>query len=216
MAKWSDCAICGRAIPLGELCYGIKNWKGDPEGGETICKDCLVLENSSTLIPPNEWISVSDKLPEEKEYVLIAMHDVIEVARIEKGISQEERRKMKSGEIPDAEEFGYEPGKPPFVVKRSDSIRAADQEGNNLVPYIWRARSGRWSGSANTLRTGCRCQKAQRRINKMQSVSPDYKARKQGKPTMPLKERLYSKIKINEYTGCWECARNGKLGMLKY
>ena len=101
-----------------------------------------------TLTQPNEWISVSDKLPEEKEYVLIAMHDVIEVARIEKGISQEERRKMKSGEIPDAEEFGYEPGKPPFVVKRSDSIKAADQEGNNLVPYIWRARSGpmEWFG----------------------------------------------------------------------
>ena len=58
MAKWSDCAICGRAIPLGELCYGIKNWKGDPEGGETICKDCLVPENSSTLTPPNEWVSV--------------------------------------------------------------------------------------------------------------------------------------------------------------
>ena len=27
----------------------------------------------------------------------------------------------------------------------------------------------------------------------MQSVSPDYKARKQGKPTMPLKERLRRK-----------------------
>ena len=38
----------------------------------------------------------------------------------------------------------------------------------------------------------------------MQSISPDYKARKQGQPTMPLKERLYSKIKVNEYTGCWE------------
>ena len=54
MAKWSYCAICGRAIPLGELCYGIKNWKGDPEGGETICKDCLVPENSPTLTQLNE------------------------------------------------------------------------------------------------------------------------------------------------------------------
>lgn len=46
----------------------------------------------------------------------------------------------------------------------------------------------------------------------MQSISPDYKARKQGQPTMPLKERLYSKIKVNEYTGCWEwqgTLRNG-------
>ena len=30
----------------------------------------------------------------------------------------------------------------------------------------------------------------------MQSISPDYKARKQGQPTMPLKERLYSKIMV--------------------
>lgn len=64
MAKWSDCAICGRAIPLGELCYGIKNWKGDPEGGETICKDCLVPENAPTLTQPNEWVSVEERLPE--------------------------------------------------------------------------------------------------------------------------------------------------------
>lgn len=71
MAKWSDCAICGRAIPLGELCYGIKNWKGDPEGGETICKDCLVPENSSTLTPPNEWVSVGERLPEKKQDVLM-------------------------------------------------------------------------------------------------------------------------------------------------
>lgn len=121
----------------------------DPETGsfaEWLAE--YLAEHLPAFTPPNEWISVSDKLPEEKEYVLIAMHDVIEVARIEKGISQEERRKMKSGEIPDAEEFGYEPGKPPFVVKRSDSIKAADQEGNNLVPYIWRARSGpmEWFG----------------------------------------------------------------------
>lgn len=123
--------------------------KTDPEAGpfsEWLAE--YLVDHLPTLTQPSEWISVSDKLPEEKEYVLIAMHDVIEVARIEKGISQEERRKMKSGEIPDAEEFGYEPGKPPFVVKRSDSIKAADQEGNNLVPYIWRARSGpmEWFG----------------------------------------------------------------------
>ena len=72
----------------------------DPETGsfaEWLAE--YLVDHLPTLTPPNEWISVSDKLPEEKEYVLIAMHDVIEVARIEKGISQEERRKMKSGEI---------------------------------------------------------------------------------------------------------------------
>ena len=54
MAMWNRCAICGRAIPVGELCYGIKNWHGEPTNGDTICKDCLVPENSPTLTPPNE------------------------------------------------------------------------------------------------------------------------------------------------------------------
>lgn len=33
---------------------------------------------------------------------------------------------------------------------------------------------------------------------------PDYKARKRAEPTMPLVDRLYSKIVINERSGCWE------------
>lgn len=53
MAIWNRCAICGRAIPVGEPCYGVKDWRGDPIGGDTICRDCLVLENEPTLTPPN-------------------------------------------------------------------------------------------------------------------------------------------------------------------
>lgn len=96
----------------------------------------------------SQWISIKDRLPEENEYVLILIGSKIEVARIEKGISKEERRKMKSGEIPDEEEFGYIPGRPVFTVKRSDSIKGCDQWGNNQVPYIWYARSGpmQWWG----------------------------------------------------------------------
>ena len=58
MAMWNRCAICGRAIPVGELCYGIKNWCGDPVGGDTICRDCLVPENAPTLTPPNETLTL--------------------------------------------------------------------------------------------------------------------------------------------------------------
>lgn len=54
MAMWNRCAICGRDIPVGELCYGIKNWHGEPTNGDTICSDCLVPENALTLTPPNE------------------------------------------------------------------------------------------------------------------------------------------------------------------
>lgn len=58
MAMWDNCAICGRAIPIGEPCYGVKNWRGDPIGGDTICRDCLVLENVPTLTPPNEPLTL--------------------------------------------------------------------------------------------------------------------------------------------------------------
>lgn len=54
MAMWNRCAICGRAIPVGELCYGVKNWHGEPTNGDTICSDCLVPENAPTLTPQNE------------------------------------------------------------------------------------------------------------------------------------------------------------------
>lgn len=96
----------------------------------------------------SQWISVKDRLPEEDEYVLILMGSQIEVARIEKGISEEERKKMKSGELPDKEEFGYIPSRPVFTLKRSDLIKPADQWGNNLVPYKWYAKSGpmQWFG----------------------------------------------------------------------
>lgn len=33
---------------------------------------------------------------------------------------------------------------------------------------------------------------------------PDYSARKRGKPTLPIRERLYSHIDINPITECWE------------
>lgn len=55
MEIWSKCDICGRDIPVGELCYGLKK-------GNCICKDCctgfenctFTLAPSPTLTPPNE------------------------------------------------------------------------------------------------------------------------------------------------------------------
>ena len=71
MEIWSKCDICGRDIPVGELCYGLKK-------GNCICKDCCTgFENCTftlapmpTLTPPNEWVSVYDRLPEPGERVL--------------------------------------------------------------------------------------------------------------------------------------------------
>lgn len=71
MIIWDRCAICDRIIPVGELCYGIKNWRGDPEGGRTICKNCIAPENVDSITPPNEWVSVEERLPEEGEKCLL-------------------------------------------------------------------------------------------------------------------------------------------------
>lgn len=69
MAMWSRCAICGRAIPVGELCYGIKNWHGEPTNGDTICSDCIAPENAPTLTPPNEPMSVLVNDEPDREYI---------------------------------------------------------------------------------------------------------------------------------------------------
>ncbi len=71
MAMWNRCAICGKSIPVGELCYGVKNWRGDPIGGDTICRDCLVPENAPILTPPNEWVNVEERLPTDERPVLV-------------------------------------------------------------------------------------------------------------------------------------------------
>ena len=67
MAIWSKCDICGRDIPVGELCYGLKK-------GNCICKNCCTgFENCTftlapmpTLTSPNEWVSVEERLPEDE------------------------------------------------------------------------------------------------------------------------------------------------------
>ena len=71
MEIWSKCDICGRDIPVGELCYGLKK-------GNCICKDCctgfenctFTLAPAPTLTPPNERVSVENALPPEHESVL--------------------------------------------------------------------------------------------------------------------------------------------------
>jgi len=96
----------------------------------------------------NKWISVTEKLPPDGIYVLVHLtkdnwkdssdpkgvyHDV---AKMKKGISKEEREKMKSGELSDPSDLYGFPGDL-RSVKRSDIYKAGDEDGNNLRPYSW-------------------------------------------------------------------------------
>ncbi len=96
------------------------------------------------------WINTKDQLPEEGKYVLTRHNrgtwiDSTDqenvncvVLKLVKGISLEEREKMKNGQIPD---FDTPPSwclSEGFTIsKRSNIYRAEDQHGNNLVPYNW-------------------------------------------------------------------------------
>lgn len=44
------------------------------------------------------------------------------------------------------------------------------------------------------------------------AMTPDYSARKRGKPTMPIEQRLIAHMKINPISGCWEWQGNTRGG----
>ena len=88
-----------------------------------------------------EWISVEDKLPENGETILIYAGNYrqgrkYDVARFEKGISQEERQQMKNELLVDEGVNVYSNGHQ-VVAKRSSIFTASDEEGNNRKPYSW-------------------------------------------------------------------------------
>lgn len=97
------------------------------------------------------WISTEDKLPEEGKYVL-ARHNNTNwndhtdqdnvncvVVKLVRGISKEEREKMKSGEITDFEiKFINANRDSDYIdVNRSHITFPEDEDGNNERPYKW-------------------------------------------------------------------------------
>lgn len=102
-----------------------------------------------------EKISVKDRLPEPNSYVLIHLtkdnwHDKDDpagkrywrVAKFIRGISEQDRERMRAGEIEDGEEIGMIFQTPPGIWKeiksrRSSVYKSEDEHGNNAVPYCW-------------------------------------------------------------------------------
>ena len=77
------------------------------------------------------WINVKDELPNDQEEVIVVHGYRIEYVKFLKGISKAEREQTKRGEIdnPIVELWGPVIG---YVKsKRSESYRAADEDGNN-------------------------------------------------------------------------------------
>lgn len=102
--------------------------------------DCSDFEMEIMMLPSAQpeqrWIPCSERLPEENVYVLVWCGEV-KIARIIRGISKEKRVKMQEGTIDDPVSYGWNLSNDHFKVKRSESYRACDENGNNKVPYCW-------------------------------------------------------------------------------
>ena len=103
------------------------------------------------------FYSTAEKLPDDGEYVLIYLLKTNwgddddkhgkrywKVAKFVKGITEEDRTKMRNGELPDSVETGWTRPTPPgdwisHENKRSSTYKQGDVHGNNSVPYAWDA-----------------------------------------------------------------------------
>ena len=83
------------------------------------------------------WFDCNKKLPNDNEKVLVIYSKEIKTAIFEKGISAEEREKMKNGEMPDFTECGWCLSEGYKLYKRSTIIKGCDEFGNNVKPYCW-------------------------------------------------------------------------------
>ena len=93
--------------------------------------------------PKTEWISVVEDPPDEEAWVMgYEGPGNYEIIKIEKGIDEETRDKMRAGDINDPETQGWTAADGLFVIKRSKVFKAADVFGNNKVPYCWKTKSG--------------------------------------------------------------------------
>ena len=82
------------------------------------------------------WISVTDHLPPDGRLVLVWC-GTYEIAKFEKGITEEMRESMKRGEIDDPMEDVYSPNTGYIRIRRSSVYRSSDVAFNNLLPYCW-------------------------------------------------------------------------------
>lgn len=114
---------------------GISIEGGFSTGGWPIDWSVVSLANDhyKTKNKTMKWISTDVELPSEGQEVLIyagnySQEDKYHVATFWRGISLDEREKMKIGDLPNPDYQGR---------KRSDVYRGCDEHGNNEKPYIW-------------------------------------------------------------------------------
>ena len=119
--------------------YG--GFRGRTAAVHAVSDACILAVEALREQEERRWIPVADRLPEENEYVIIWCGEC-QIARIEKGISKEQRKAMKRGDLDDPVESGWNMSDGYFQLKRSESYRACVEGWNNNVPYCWYVNGG--------------------------------------------------------------------------
>ena len=89
-----------------------------------------------------KWTLCEEYLPPENTEVLTYGGYGYNIAKLQKGISKEDRKKMQKGEINDPQLYGWNPSNGYFKYKRSESYPSCDENFNNLKPYNWKLKNG--------------------------------------------------------------------------
>ena len=139
MARYID------ADALKERLEDFSKWcKDGRKQGVDFVLDCPLPDMPTADVAPRaEWIRVEERLPNDQEWVQVYDGNRrYKILRFEKGIDEDTREKMRTGEIPDPETTGWTKTDGFFMIKRSKQFKAADVFGNNMVPYCWRTEYG--------------------------------------------------------------------------
>ena len=89
-----------------------------------------------------KWFLCEECLPPENTEVLTYGGYGYNIAKLQKGISKEERQKMQKREIEDPQLYGWNLSNGYFKYKRSESYPSCDENFNNLKPYNWKLQNG--------------------------------------------------------------------------
>lgn len=98
----------------------------------------------------SEWVSVGDRLPEDKQWVLVRLEKtnwqsdgkivgdhLLRVVQFNRGLTEEDRELMRSGVFNNEIERCWNAADDYHDVPRSELYKGCDQKGNNLKPYNW-------------------------------------------------------------------------------
>lgn len=137
MPTQTDSGVCELEQILNDLSTAGWNLFTDEHSKRQVARHLAILGYSKQ----SWWISVEDDLPNEGEDLLIWIGSA-KSARIRKGITEEERQKMRNGELPNPKNEYWCKSQGYTLIERSEIYTSADVHGNNLVPYCWELDGG--------------------------------------------------------------------------